>query len=1043
MQNAETAWLMLFFKKRVVFFGLLFLSLRAAGQYAEQFSFTHYGQADGLASNMVNNLVQDSTGFIWLSTNNGLQRFDGNKFITFHTRTGNPNGLPSDEVNSLYQDRRQRLWVQTADNRVGHFNTRTFAYTEVPIRRPSWERVYVEKNFIETAGGKLILHIRKTAQLFEYNEAENAFLPSSAFPIPARWTVNHVAEDRLAGKYYLASDSGLAVFNLKTGHLNYSHSNPDNESLVNAFVGERFIHYIFIDTKRRLFFEQWPEAERQPSLQVFNLKTGHREQHNFTKEYGIGYHQIRALLEQKNGKLWIYGLPFLAEYVHGPRPLQFLKKDYNKDKDLKFTQVFSMYEDRQQNIWICTDNGIYLFNPDSQFFHNYTLTTPKRLSVEGKAQSALQLPNGEIWIGYRDLGLHRYDRLVRPLPLPPALQPLNEKQSVWDLHQHSRTGQIWMTLQGGNLLIYDTLTRQSKQVSHPAFENRAITQVTEDRLGNLWFGTQAGNIVRWDFLRGGKAVADGFSLHMRTGIVEKLLTDSRGHIWIAAVGAGVMDIDPATGRIVRQLSRENKAGFHLWNNHPKDILQYNDSLLIVASGALNLVNIHNFKIEQISSANGLPTNTVQSLAKDAAGMLWLGTMNGLCVADLKKSSFTVYNQKDGLLNDQFTVAGGHALPDGRLLFMAAESFLLFHPDDIRRREQDSRVFITDFKVLNQSLPLDSLLALKQIILRHNKTYLSIEFSALNFNKLNKLDYYYQLEGLDTTWLKSNDGHQAVYTYLPPGQYTFRLKTRSVGGAWTSDVAHLRLLVLPPFYSRWWFFGLLAMVVSTVLYLIYRERIQRLMTLHNIRSDIASHLHKDVSTTLNSINVLSQIARMKADRDIDRSKELIDEISGKSYSMMVSMDEILWSIDPSNDTMAKTLLRLNEFAKTLETAYHTAIDLVVHEKVKNLQLDMKVRHDFFIVCKAALQQMAQYAGGSSIMVDIELARSKVMVKMLRTGIETENNPGLAELKKNLEEKASGMQANLHFEVGKRDVSVILSIPVKPNSVVPYTIFGPRK
>jgi signal transduction histidine kinase len=495
-------------------------------------------------------------------------------------------------------------------------------------------------------------------------------------------------------------------------------------------------------------------------------------------------------------------------------------------------------------------------------------------------------------------------------------------------------------------------------------------------------------------------------------------------------------------RLCGRLQKKTRPGFALWNNNPKDIIQYNDSLLVVASGALNLVNTNNYRVQHISNSNGLPTNTVQSMAKDTSGMLWLGTMNGLCVADLKKSSFTVYNQSDGLLNDNFNVAGAHSLYDGRLLFMSAESFLIFDPR-LTRNIQKNRIYITDFRVLNRSLPLDSLLALKQIDLRHNKTYLTIEFSALNYNKLNKLDYYYQLENLDSTWIKSDDGHQAVYTFLPAGHYTFKLKTRSVEGVWSAETVHLRLRVLPPFYKTWWFFVLLSVLVGTVLYLLYHERIKRLMTLHNIRSDIASHLHKDVSLTLNNINVLSQIARMKADRDIDRSKELIDEISGKSYNMMVSMDEILWSIDPSNDTMEKTLLRMKEFAKTIEVTYGATIDLMVHEKVKNLRLDMKVRHDFFIVCKAALQQVAQYAGGSNIMVDIDLVWSKIVVKMLSTGSDTENNTGLTELKKNLEEKAAAMHANLLFEIGKRDVSVILSIPVKPHSVVPYTIFGTRK
>jgi ligand-binding sensor domain-containing protein len=142
---------MLLFRIRFGFLFLLLLCLKAKSQHAEQFSFTHYGLAHGLASNIVNNIVQDSSGFIWLSTNNGLQRFDGNKFISFRSQAGRSNTLPSDEVNRLYQDRQKRLWVQTSDNKVGLFSTETFTYTEVPIRRQATERVYVEKSFIETA----------------------------------------------------------------------------------------------------------------------------------------------------------------------------------------------------------------------------------------------------------------------------------------------------------------------------------------------------------------------------------------------------------------------------------------------------------------------------------------------------------------------------------------------------------------------------------------------------------------------------------------------------------------------------------------------------------------------------------------------------------------------------------------------------------------------------------------------------------------------------------------------------------------------------
>ena len=1017
---------MILAKKTVILFLSLFLSRYMQGQNAEQYSFTHYRLADGLASNTVRGIVQDATGFMWLSTNSGLQRFDGNKFITFKHEAGNAATLPTDEVVQLYQDH-HRLWVCTADNKVGLFDTKTFLYTEVPIRGWKRAKTYIDKIFVEGSNGQLLLHLRTTANLFQFDKKEGAFLPSTAVPFPKNWTVNHLLHDKATGKFFASSDSGFAVYNTTSRTLNYRGHNPGNEPLVAQNAGERFLNYLSIDSRRRVFFEQWPQSETHPVLKLFNLRTGEKGKVNLRAQYGLGYHQIKAVMEQHNGRLWIYGLPFLAEYT-GNNTIQFLKKDYNKEKELKFNQVYALVEDRQRNIWICTDNGVYLFNPDAQFFHNYTLTTPKRFAVEGRAQKGVQLRNGEIWIGYRDLGLHRFDAQMHPLPLPAGIVPYQDGKSVWDIHQHSKTGKLWIAMQGGKLIVYDTLSRKAQLLSPPAFEQRAITQITEDKTGNLWFGTQAGNVVKWNVTAANKE--NGFSLVHKTGVIERMFTDDRGTVWVAAIGEGLLKIDAATNRIIGQFSENSPAGFRLWNNHPHDILQYNDSLLVVASGALNIINISTGKVRHISTRDGLPTNTVQSLAKDPSGRLWLGTMNGVCMTNIGMTSFTGYDESDGLLNDHFNVAGATALHDGRMLFTSVESFLLFDPAETGLRDTVAKALLTDVLLLNTSLRMDSLQKLERLKLDYNQTNLVIEFSALNYDKLNKLDYHYQLTGFDTGWVKSNSRHQAVYTYLPPGPYTFKVKTKNVAGVFSPETILLNLRVYPPFWRSWWFYLLVLFLLATVLYLLYRERIERLVTLHSIRSEIAGHLHQDVSLTLNNINVLSQIAKLKADKDIMRSKELIDEISGKSYNMMLSMDEILWSIDPVNDTMEKTLLRLSEFARTQETNYGISIDLVIHQKVKALRLHMKLRHDFFIVCKEALQSLAQASQYKSITVDIDLVWSKILLKILSVGDEASTETAsLLELRENMKRKAAHMHASLTFETGRRDASIILSIPVK--------------
>lgn len=564
----------------------------------------------------------------------------------------------------------------------------------------------------------------------------------------------------------------------------------------------------------------------------------------------------------------------------------------------------------------------------------------------------------------------------------------------------------------------------------PSFEQRAITQVVEDHEGNLWLGTQGGNLVKWDYKAGAKDPADGFSLIKKTSSVEKLFVDGQGYLWVATIGDGLLKIDPKTYRGITQLTSEGPDGFRLWNNNPKDILQYNDSLLVVAAGVLNLVNLRTGAVTHLTNRDGLPSHTAHSLAKDRGGLVWIGTMNGLCVTDLAKRSFTVYDQRDGLLNDQFNTAGAYLLEDGNLLFTTLESFVVFDPSFVQQKQTAGKAWITGFTHMNKNLSVDSLLQLRRVDLSYDNNYVAIEFSAFNYSQLTKLDYYYQLQGFDTTWIRSDDRHQAVYSYLPPGKYTFRVKTKNLAGEESPELAYLDIRVHPPFWLTWWFFSLLLVVITVVLYLLYRERIRRLVSLQNVRSDIASHLHKDVSITLNNINVLSHIAKLKADKDIGRSKELIDEISGKSHNMMMSMDEILWSIDPVNDTMEKTLVRIFEYARTLESGYDTTIEIMVHEKVKQLRLNMQVRHNFFLVCKAVLLDLAQHATNKNILVDIDLVWSKIVLKVLRTGDETEESrEQLQELKERLQQKAGAINASLAFEAGKRDTSIVLSIPVK--------------
>jgi signal transduction histidine kinase len=166
----------------------------------------------------------------------------------------------------------------------------------------------------------------------------------------------------------------------------------------------------------------------------------------------------------------------------------------------------------------------------------------------------------------------------------------------------------------------------------------------------------------------------------------------------------------------------------------------------------------------------------------------------------------------------------------------------------------------------------------------------------------------------------------------------------------------------PFWKTWWFYGMIILAMIGIFLWIDRERMRRIRELQKVRAEIAGNLHQEINTTLNNINILSEMAKMKADRDIVRSKEYIEQISEKSHNMIIAMDDILWSIDPENDAMDETIMRLQEFISSLQSRYQCIVNLKIEDDVHQLKLDMKLRHEFFILLKSGLRLIIEEAGG---------------------------------------------------------------------------------
>jgi ligand-binding sensor domain-containing protein len=946
-------------------------------QQARQYAFKQFTVTNGLASNTVSDVKQDHDGYIWMATVNGLQRFDGNSFITFKNRRSDPGTIPSNHIIFIYEDRKKNLWLVGDNNRVGIFDTKKFLFREIP-QELQIQTFQMPQRFTELQTGELLL-ITAEGSIQKYDEKQQRLVSAqNIIPMPHNWKCNSISWDSSIKKYWIGGDSGLVQYNPATKVINYRGHNTENDPAINALGNIVTAAGPFADAKGNVIFARWPPMGGWPVIHRYNRQTKKAEELSMVNMFG--YHEINGFLQQANGRLWIYGHPFFAEWTNDKDQFVAISNEYKGEQDLKYGYAFGACEDREKNIWIATDNGVFYFNPDEQIFNSYKLITPGKAPIENSVTCMEELDDGRIVVGTWGYFLYCYDHNFKPVSLPKALQ--GQYLSSWDMAVNSRTHDLWITLQGGGVAVYNQKTGKFIKTFPEIFGSKTVRQVDEDTSGNLWFGTQGGRLIKWDLKKSGNDPTKGYELIYQTaGLIHKVHFDYQGYIWVATLGNGLLKFDVKTNKLLRTFSTKGKVGEQLFMDSPADMTWYNDSTLIVAAGCINVINTKTNKVRFISADEGLPSNTAECIQKDRSGILWVGMTNGICRVNLEKSIISYYDRRDGLSFDKFYTAGVTHLNDGKIVFFTERNFLAFDPTKFRRGSLPPKPYLTSFKLQGEPLSVDSLLKENRIILDYDNTSITIGFSALTYLQQRKVHYFYMLEGLDKDWIHVDRPMEAIYNSLPPGDYTFKVRSENGDGLISSDIVSIPVTIRPPFWKSWWFLSLVSLLIVLILYLIDRERVKRRTSLQQVRRQIRGNLKDEVSTTLNNINVLSEIAKIKADKNVDQAKDFIDQISDKSRYMMEVLDDTIWTIDPMNDNMQKFILRIKELTEGLRASHNAEIDLIVDHKVQSMELEMRLRYELLFYYKEAMHFILQNVCGRQIFVNINRSRSRLFIEIL--------------------------------------------------------------
>lgn len=817
--------------------------------------FKHIAQDQGLSQNSVFAIMQDSKGFMWFGTQDGLNRYDGYSFKIFRPEPGNPGGLNDNDISCLCEDREGVIWIGTPGSGINRFDRRTGTFSRYRHRPGDPTSVDSDNitRILEDSRGNLWVGTvmglnrldRKTGgfvrtgfrphdpdglsgpgitEIFEdragvlwvgtarsglnrYNAERGNFTTFRAdFRNPRALTsdfINVIYED-FGGTFWVGTDFGLNVMNRETGTFDRYLSLPgDAASLSHSRVqaiGEDVSGILWVGTLE--------------GLNQFDRRSGRFRQFRYDphNRSGISHDNIIGIFRSKSGILWM-GTPGAGVIVldrYGNRFDSYMG-DPNNPMELSHNMVYSFSQASGGIIWIATQGGgLNRFDPAAGNFTVYKNDPTTRNSlVSNYLYCVLADPEGIVWIGTMDRGVNRFD-------------PAANAFSIYQYHPENPY----------------------------SISSNNIRAMIPGRSGHLWLGTLGGGLNRMNPKTGR---CDRYPLHikgdsgdLRGNAIRALHQDRDGFIWTGTAGGGLFRFDPNTGTFIRFFNKiEDPATLTL--DHIGSIYEDSAGNLWVGTlgGGLNRLDRNTGKFTHFRENHGLPNDVVYHILEDEQGLLWLSTNKGISRFDPKTGVFRNYCAEDGMPGNEFNGGSGFKSTDGRMYFGGVRGFTAFYPSLIRNNPFIPPVTITDFKLFNRPVeigpasPLTEHISLaEEIVLTHRQNIFSFEFAALNYSIPRKNRYAYMLEGFDEDWVNAgSDKRFAYYTNLDPGTYVFHVRGSNNDGAWNDEGASITVVVKPPYWKTWWFrlSGLILIVLLSVY--VYKSRTRELSQRTRLQTEL--------------------------------------------------------------------------------------------------------------------------------------------------------------------------------------------------------------
>jgi|TARA_R100000388_G_C7244778_1_gene164106 signal transduction histidine kinase/ligand-binding sensor domain-containing protein len=1040
-----------------IVFGVLWAGLANSQPY--HFSVTQYNaQNIGLSHNTVTNLALDKSGFLWVGTIDGLNRFDGKSVKTYRHNSSDSTSISDNFIHGILVDDDGTIWVGTRDGGINKFNPRTekfarYQYSE-KIRNgfPS-APIYL---FMKDREGAFWASIGAQAfGLFDPDKGSfrGVEIKDKKTGIEL-YSPNAVVEFK-DGSFLGASFTGL--YHIPSEEVEAYKSNPQKRVLtaerVDQFKGENVqnLSRVIVDELNQIWVysqnsgnQKVPKELLSESI-IQSLESGMASEHNQQlyvekEEYLIGtseekglqfinkntgersYQELKtgskdfsptALYHDPQGGIWSYSWGQGFVRLEEQTAIKLVNEDTNPEMGAPF--ILALEEEQGKGIWFAGAEGIRFWNEEAVNTERFQ-GLPKEL-IENQIWSLERSENG-LWVVTVTNGLFYIPINGEGKPEGSArnFNPENSFINSYLIHQvfiDSR-GWMWVGYEGDGLQL----------VKNPVglLENEPV------------------NVTHFNSNTGGENVIGGEK-------IRRIYEDRDGGIWLATMENGFTKIEVQEGQFGRisvfrhDPSNSNSVSF----NDGRSIYHQNDSTFWFATygGGITRWNPIKNEFRRFGTEQGLSNNSTYGILPDVdPDFIWISTNNGLARLHTPTLSFTAFTEEDGIQNKEFNTGAYLRLSDERVVFGGIGGFNILDTEELTTNKKEPVVQLTGIRLFNEPYNTDtSSVFEKELILPYNKNFLSFEFAALDYEKPQQNKYAYKMVGVDEQWVEAGNRTFADYPNLEPGEYNFRVKAANSYGVWNEEGIQLAVNITPPWWQTWWFrslsglTGLVLLVVGIrhISQRRLREQIRKMEVenrLRNERERISRDLHDHVGAQLaNIISGLTLIEKYNEKKNTARSAELMNSLRGDANVTIKQLRETIWALNQNSLDLEGFVDHLKKYFKS-QSALCDELQVHYHQEVEDkVTLSSTQALNVFRIIQEAAQNTLKYAGAENL--DIHFSRNngslKVCIKddgtFKENGQALNGGYGLGNMRKRAEElggtldmdKKNGTEIKLSFNL----------------------------